>query len=96
MAEKVPYKKGKKVEEGEIKGWTAKIEPKSPFFLFVPSSEELPEKVKEEHEGQWFALGDFYDTKEEAMEAVKKAGYTGEKVRTLKRQSYVEKLDEVL
>lgn len=90
MAQKIPYKKVKEVRDGHIvKSWETTIHPKPPFFLFVPSYEEIPEKVREENKDRAFILGEFVDTDEEAIRKAKKAGYDEEGIRTLKEQSYL-------
>ena len=64
------------------------IKPRPPFMLFVPSLDEIPADVREQHKGQFFALGEFYPTLGEAKKKVKEAGYNGKQVQVLAEQKY--------
>lgn len=100
MVEEIEYKKAKGVKDKEIEiAFVTKIKPRPPFYLFVPSFEEIPENVREENKEKSFALGDFFDTDEEAIEKVKEAGYDKEQMKILEKQSYLKlkkKLEEVV
>lgn len=85
----------RKIAKGEVpeKGrasWSTSIKPQSPFFLFVPSINEMPPRVRAENANRAFALGEFYSTNDKAMAAVRKAGYIAkEQQATLKKQGYL-------
>ena len=94
----VKFKKVTDVENHKLKGWTTTIRPRPPFFLFVPSFKEIPKDVREKNKDKFFALGEFFDTKEKALKKIKEAGYDKKGMMILQKQSYLKlkRLKEVL
>lgn len=96
----IEYKKVKDVKDGKFEfEYTTIIRPIPPFYLLVPSINEMPPSVLKENEGKSFALGKFYDTDEEAIEVVKDAGYTKSQMKILESQGYLrtkKKLEELV
>ena len=72
--------------------YSTTIKPKEPFFLFVPSLEEMPKEVLQENKGKWFALGEFFQTKTQAQKKIKQAGYNDAKTKILIQQKYFGKV----
>jgi hypothetical protein len=72
--------------------YSTTIKPKEPFFLFVPSLNDIPQEIKDKNIGKWFALGEFFDTEQEAERKVRSAGYGLKKQEILKQQNYFAKV----
>jgi len=85
----ISYTKAKQFEGGKPVGWTTSIHPIPPFFLFVPSIDDIPKEVMEKEKDKSFALGEFFDTDEQALKEVKESGYTQQQLAILEEQGYV-------
>lgn len=80
----------KRLRDAKITGmFSTTIAPKPPFYLFVPSIHEIPKNVLAQMKGSAFALGDFYKTDSEAVQAIKKAGYDKSNQVILEQQGYL-------
>jgi len=74
-------------------GFSTTIQPRPPFFLFVPSLDEIPAQERAKHKGEYFALGHFYKTLKQARVEVKESGYgSKEKIDVLIKQGYFKKV----
>lgn len=89
------YERVRIEDERIVPEFTTTISPRPPFYLFVPSIDEIPANYLKKMRGKAFALGDFFDSDEEALMEVKKNGYKGKDIDILREQGYLVFKDEL-
>jgi len=90
MAKDIEFKKVKKVKNDKLEmAYTTTIRPKPPFYLFIPSYNEIPENIRKQNKGKYFSLGKFFNTKQQALKYAKESGYNKKDIEILQVQSYL-------